>query len=848
MPSVDLSDKKAILGRSEKNIEKYGEKGTGFLGKVVMSSGENPVLGRQVLIDLASPHLILICGKRGGGKCLEGDTEIVLEDGSVKKIKDLEFDSQKILSMNSSYKIKPAEKSGFYKRTVSKLLEITLQSGKKIKLTPEHPLLTIDGWKPAQELASGNKIATPRKINIFGKEFLRECEIKLLAYLLAEGHTKRKAVWFTNSDNSIVEEFKLAVSQFDPNLETKKMDKYCLRVVRNEIERLNPKNKHKLREFLKSLGAYEKLAVEKTIPEKVLMLPKQKIALFLNRLFSCDGSIYFESNRWRLSYSSASNEMAKQVHHLLLRFGIVSKLRDKKTMCSGKAFGSKEIVINGENVARFVREIGFFGKKEEKQKIAMEYFANTKRNPNLDTIPKEIWNHYRPKNWAEIGRAIGYKYPKALCESVNYSPSRQKLLQIAKLDNNKLIEQIAASDIYWDSIKETKELNGEFTVYDFSVDENHNFLANDIIVHNSYSLAVMLEEFGRLSPEIKNRVSVIAIDTVGIFWSLKIPDSQNLEELEKWNLKPEMTESRVLVPQGKLDFYKEKGIPVDGAFTLKASELDAVEWMALFRLTWKDAEGILITRVVEELKEKMGTYFGIDEIIAAIKKDNESDLLSKQALISRMNLAKSWGLIEKEGTKIKDLAKPGKITIIDVSAYRQAIGMEGTRDIIVALLGKKLFEERMLYRKEEEIKLIRGEKRESSMPIIWMLIDEAHMFMPKDEDNIALRVLLEWVRVGRQPGLSLVLATQRPNKLHPDAISQCDLFISHRLTSQPDIMSVSELRPTYMSQDLGKYYSEMPRGNGYALVIDDNTEKIWMIKMRPRMSWDASVTASAFLK
>jgi len=364
----------------------------------------------------------------------------------------------------------------------------------------------------------------------------------------------------------------------------------------------------------------------------------------------------------------------------------------------------------------------------------------------------------------------------------------------------------------------------------------------------SYTMAVMMEEFARLPEAVKQRISVIAIDTVGIFWSLKFPNKQSEKELDEWGLKPAETDIRVLVPKGKLDFYKDKGLPVNGAFTLKASELDAVEWMALFKLTWKDPEGVLLTRIVEQAKEKLGSYYGIDELISAVNADIESTKIARQAVVNRLKVAKTWDLIEKEGTRLKDIAKPGAITVVDVSAYRQAIGMEGTRDIIVALLGKKLFEERMLFRKEEEIKHLKGEKRESSMPIIWMMIDEAHMFMPRDEENLALQVLLEWVRVGRQPGLSLLLATQRPNKLHQDAISQCDLFISHRMTSKPDIEAVAALRPSYLHQDFDKLYAEMPKSKGYALIVDDNSEKIWMIKVRPRLSWDAGVTASAFLK
>lgn len=314
----------------------------------------------------------------------------------------------------------------------------------------------------------------------------------------------------------------------------------------------------------------------------------------------------------------------------------------------------------------------------------------------------------------------------------------------------------------------------------------------------SYSLCVLMEELARQPADIRSRISVIAIDTVGIFWTLKIPNKTEAQNLYDWDLKPESTNVKLLVPRGKVDFYKKNDIPVDGAFTIKVSELDAVEWLALFKLTWKDADGVLLTRMVELVKERLGSYYGIDDLIRAVQNDNESELLTRQSVTSRLKATKTWGLLEKEGFKISEMARPGQVTVIDVSAYRQAIGMEGTRDIIVALLGKKLFEDRLLFRKEEEARLIKGQGRESKMPIVWMLIDEAHMFMPRDENSLALEVLLEWVRVGRQPGLSLVLATQRPGKLHADAISQADIFISHRLTSQPDIEAVSELRPTYM--------------------------------------------------
>lgn len=861
----EMLEKSSVIGRTEEDLKKYGEKGTAYIGKVVLSSGENPVLGRKILMDVAKPHLVLICGKRGGGKCVTGDTLITLEDGSIKPIQELENYFGNVFSLSHDYKITQQQKLDFFKRTVSKILKVKMRSGKEIKLTPEHPLLTVDGWKQVQELKIGSRIATPRIIPVFGNSFLKESEIKILAYMITEGHYKRRATWFSNTDEKIIQDFTSSVNDFDENLQVNLSDENNYRVVSKEqkfkiIQEVRERGKfakgiqfqshNTLRKWFIELGIYGQMSHDKIIPKEIFTLPKQKISLFLNRLFSCDGTIYFDKNTqsWRISYASVSEKLIRQVQHLLLRFEIMGTIRQKNHKLNGKQFKSFELVLYAKNVEKYLQEIGFYGIKEERQKQAIEEMKNIKRNENIDTIPKEIWNTYRPKSWADIGRNLGFAYPKSMRESIHYSPTRTKLLQIAQLDGSELMEKFATSDIFWDEIKQIEEINQETEVFDLTVAEEHNFVANDIIIHNSYSMAVVLEELARQPREVRNRISVITIDTVGIFWTLKIPNSEEKAELSNWDLSPDKTDAQVLVPKGKLDFYKEKKLPVDGSFTIKTSELDDVEWLALFELTWKDPEGVALSKAIESLKEKIGTLYDIKDIITTIHKDADIEPRIKDSVINRLKVAMSWGIFEKEGTKIKDIAKPGVLTVIDVSAYRQAIGMQGVRDIIVGLIGKKLFEERMLYRKEEEMKSVQGLKKTSDMPIVWMLIDEAHMFMPSDENSIALNVLLEWIRVGRQPGLSLVLATQRPNKLHADAISQCDLFISHRMTSQPDIAAVSALRPSYLHQDFDKIYQEMPRGKGYAVVLDDNSEKLWLIKVRPRFSWDGGKTATAFIE
>jgi hypothetical protein len=121
----------------------------------------------------------------------------------------------------------------------------------------------------------------------------------------------------------------------------------------------------------------------------------------------------------------------------------------------------------------------------------------------------------------------------------------------------------------------------------------------------------------------------------------------------------------------------------------------------------------------------------------------------------------------------------------------------------------------------------------------WITIDECHEYLPERGETAATRDLLKLLRQGRQPGISLVLITQRPNKIHEDAISQADLIIAHRLTAKPDIDSLSSVMQTYLLSDIRKLMQELPKNKGAALVLDDNSERLFNIQVRPRQSWHA---------
>ena len=76
-----------------------------------------------------------------------------------------------------------------------------------------------------------------------------------------------------------------------------------------------------------------------------------------------------------------------------------------------------------------------------------------------------------------------------------------------------------------------------------------------------------------------------------------------------------------------------------------------------------------------------------------------------------------------------------------------------------------------------------------------------------------------------------------PDKLHSDVLSQADLVIAHRLTSQRDINALKAIMQTYMLYSIEKYLDELPKLKGVALILDDNSERIYKIRVRPRQSW-----------
>jgi len=351
----------------------------------------------------------------------------------------------------------------------------------------------------------------------------------------------------------------------------------------------------------------------------------------------------------------------------------------------------------------------------------------------------------------------------------------------------------------------------------------------------SYTAAVIAEEIMDLPEDIRKNLSVILIDTMGIYWSMKEPNDEALLLLKDWGMKPKGYLSRNIVPVGLADFYRSLGIPFDSTFAIKPSELSAADWCLAFEIDLYSMEGILIQRALGKLE---GEY-GIEDIIKTIERDKRAPEKEKLALGNRFNAAQGWGIFAKEATPIEEFLKPGIATVLDVSLQGWAV-----RNLMLGILARKVYEARIAARREEEMARIAG-KVVRKVPLTWFIMDEAHNFLPAEGKTAATDPLLLLVRQGRQPGISTVFITQRPAKLHETALAQADFIISHRLTAKPDLDALSTIMQAYALEDIKKMIGNLPKPPGSAVILDDVSERLFNIQVRPRMSWHAGGTPVA---
>ncbi len=548
-----------LLKKTVDRIDELYQNGSTFTG---IPSGFTDFDG--LTSGLQPADLVIVAGRPSMGKCLSANSKITLQDGRVDSIENIYHKkSAELLTLKNDWKIHPSQASNFVDDGLKPVFKITTRLGKVIETTANHPFLTPSGWKPIAEIKPQTRIAVPRVMPVFGQKSMRDCEVKILAYLIGDGSLTQCSPRFTNVNPLILSDYMQAVKQFggikaklklypqraagvDVSADSQaiqtnrtyfaqflcqliqtaglnhqefalemgvakssvhywtqeksipksslldKISQYFKvskeKLLHNGMGKTAKNSPNPLILWLDDQGIWEKNAHKKIIPDSVFTLTKEQLSLFINRLFSTDGcATLLASGQSQLGYTSVSETLIRQLQHLLLRFGIIAKVRHRNVRLKDKRFPAWQLDITDNlSIKTFAKEIAIFAKEEAVEKVLKSIEANAYKT-NYDTIPVEFWDDIKrikgEESWASLARRSGIKNTSNI-HVYKRSLKRSRFEQFAQALDDTWMNQLANSDIYWDEIISIEAV-GLKQVYDLTIPETHNFIANDICVHNT---------------------------------------------------------------------------------------------------------------------------------------------------------------------------------------------------------------------------------------------------------------------------------------------------------------------------------------------------------------------------
>ncbi|HYN76545.1 MAG TPA: replicative DNA helicase [Lamprocystis sp. (in: g-proteobacteria)] len=552
---------------------------TGFTDFDMMTSGLQP------------SDLIIVAGRPSMGKCVAASTEVLLADGSLETIETIvQRRRARLLTLGDDWRLHQTEPSAFVDDGIKPVFRVTTRLGREIETTASHPFLTATGWRPLAELSPGEAVAVPRCLPVFGDTPMRDCEVRVLGYLIGDGCLTAAAPKLTNADPRIQADFVAAVAQFGGvravvRERRERTTDICVSADRERIaagragfghalkgaisrlgwsqqglalalgaspasvcnwtkgrampsavlfegiSRLFPdeaatwlpdgrENTSKnvpnaLTRWLVGLGLWGKDAHGKFVPAPVFRLPKAQLAVFLNRLFATDGwATVLAAGQPQLGYATVSERLGRQVQHLLLRFGVIAKRRRRQVKGpNGPAICWQLEITDAGSIQTFLAEIGIFSKETALDRVR-QALEKRRRQTNRDLIPLPFWEALAAAKGDEPWRRLAERVGIAGASNIHVGRralTRARLARLAGAVGDQRLQDLAASDLYWDDIVAI-DPSGPHQVYDLTIPRTHNFIANDICVHNT-SFAMNLAEHAAIQGRLP--VAVFSMEMPG---------------------------------------------------------------------------------------------------------------------------------------------------------------------------------------------------------------------------------------------------------------------------------------------------------------------------------------------
>jgi replicative DNA helicase len=445
-------------------------------------------------------NLIIVAARPAMGKCQSAQSLIYdPTTGSRRRVDELHEafrcgDEVWVASLAPDLKMVPAKVAAIESNGRKAIHRMTTRLGRWTEATSNHPVLTSSGWQELGAVEPGTRVAVPRRLpRPLQPKALPDHEIVLLAALIADGSIGGATPAFCyGAESKVVDLVEVAAEssgvRFQPPRNKAQGSSY---LSAGKGARRNP-----VTDMLRRHGLMGLRSTHKSVPDAIFGLSDEQLARFLGVLYACDGHVYCSDRLAQIGYTTISKRLAHDVQHLLLRLGIVATIRTlKRPIYDGTEKVAREIrITHQESLRRFCELIPVPGKEEAQARVLARLDA-APRSTNTDTLPVEIWDDILlakgDSSWAAISELTGR--PRNHNWHVGArSPSPSLVGELAVATRSPALEELSDSDIWWDEV-ESVEYVGEEETYDLDVPGLRNFVADDVIVHNSALVANIAE-------------------------------------------------------------------------------------------------------------------------------------------------------------------------------------------------------------------------------------------------------------------------------------------------------------------------------------------------------------------
>jgi DNA repair protein RadA/Sms len=443
--------------------------------------------------------------------------------------------------------------------------------------------------------------------------------------------------------------------------------------------------------FAESIGLRHTKAADKCVPACVFRLPREQLSMFLRTMFTCDGSVFANHiGKVGVSYSTISRRLAEDVQHLLLRFGLVAKLRTKHPSFRD-GYTAYEVTLHGvSDTRRFLDEVGIIGRQaaiKHVRGMADPSLPSTHR----DTIPtgELFWLSLQQASNGNSFARMRERSGVTIFNRRHERPlSRHVVSALAMAYPHPHLLALAEGDVYWDEIESITPC-GKERVYDISVDADASFVANDLILHNSTLLT---------------QAAVVASHTIGP--TLYVSGEESAQQIkmraERLGVGASelylLTETNLEAVLGAIEAMKPKLCIVDSIQTIYTDALQSspgtvTQVRECAQRLQAVAKGHNVAIFIVGHVTKEGTIAGpkvlehIVDTVLQLEGDRFHAFRMLRSMKNRFGATSEVGVFEMAGDGMREVINPSEAFLSERMAHAPgssvAVTMEGTRPLLV---------------------------------------------------------------------------------------------------------------------------------------------------------------------